>query len=250
LATDPGLMLTDEQGARLSDLAARRLAREPLARLIGEQEFFGLAFQLNPDTLVPRPDTETLVEAVLARVPADRAPTILDIGTGTGAILVALLIHRPTAIGIGTDLAEGAVALARANAARHGITDRARFQVADLAPEDLAPVDILVSNPPYIRTADMPGLDPEVRLHDPRLALDGGPDGLAVYRRIAAEAPRLVVPGGLIALEIGYDQADVVAGLLSGAGLLVEPDPIRDLGGRDRVIVARRRQSGENRTVR
>jgi release factor glutamine methyltransferase len=199
---------------------------------------------------VPRPDTETLVDAVLARVPPQAAPTILDIGTGTGAILIAVLAHRRQATGIGTDLAVDAVRVARINAARHGLTDRTRFVVADLAPDDLAPVDILVSNPPYIRSGDLDGLDPEVRLHDPARALDGGPDGLAFYRRIAARSLDLVRPDGWVFLETGYDQAGAVGALLQAAGLDVAPQPLRDLAGHDRVIVARVRQSGENRHFR
>jgi release factor glutamine methyltransferase len=246
LATDPDHPLAAGPAATLSAYAARRIAREPLARILGEQEFFGLPLALGPETLVPRPDTETLVEAVLVRVPQDSAATILDIGTGSGAVLLAVLVNRPKMRGIGTDLSAAALATAAANATRHRLTGRVTFLCADLAPAELVPVDVLVSNPPYIRSADLAGLDLDVRLHDPALALDGGADGLSFYRRIARLASTLVVPGGLVAVETGFDQAGTVADLFGQVDLAVEAEPVRDLSGHARVVVARRRQIVEN----
>lgn len=238
LLADPDRVLTATEADALDALARRRLAHEPLARLIGTREFHGLTFTLGPATLVPRPETELLVDAVLARVPADAACRILDVGTGTGAILLALLARLPAATGIGTDLAVGAAAVAKANAARLGLADRATFLVVDLAPAG-AVFDVIVSNPPYIPTGDLAGLDPAVRDHDPVLALDGGADGLTVYRRIAALAPRLLTPGGLVALEVGIGQAGEVSALLEKAGFRAVEPPIPDLSGIPRVVVAR-----------
>lgn len=221
----------------------RRAAREPLSRILGRREFHGLGFRLNAATLDPRPDTETLVDAVLAAIDAGggrgAALSILDLGTGSGAILLALLHLLPTARGLGVDLAPEALAMAAENAAALGLAARARFVRGDLF-EGLgaARFDILVSNPPYIETAALAALDPEVRDHDPRLALDGGADGLAFYRRIAAGAGAHLRPGGLVALEIGRDQAVPVAAMLAVAGI-TDIATRRDLGGITRVVLGR-----------
>lgn len=226
-------------------VAARRLAGEPMGRIMGHREFWSLDFRLSPDTLEPRPDTECVVEAALAAVPERDAPwRILDLGTGTGAILAALLAERPRAFGVAVDLAPGAAATARDNLARAGLAARAAVIVAHWGEALAGGFDLVVSNPPYIRSADLAGLSPEVRLHDPPLALDGGRDGLAAYRAIAADLPRLLAPGGAAVLELGAGQADAVAAVLEQAGLTPKGAPRRDLGGIDRALTARRPPAG------
>lgn len=225
--------------ARIVDLALRRLDGEPVQRLIGEADFYGLAFALTPETLVPRPDTETLVEVVLARIEGVKAPVLADLGVGSGAILVALLHERGDARGVASDLSAEALATARANAERHGVAARALFVRGSYA-SMLAPgaFDAIVSNPPYIETAAIAELDEEVRLHDPLAALDGGADGLDAYRVIVEEARTALRPGGLLAVEIGHEQGRSVAALFSAAGF-VAVETTADLAGRDRVVSAR-----------
>ena len=228
-----------EDAARLVALARRRLAGEPIDRLIGTAGFRGLDFALSPATLVPRPDTETLVDAVLARFAPDDAFVFADLGVGSGAILVSILAERPRAFGVAVDLAVEALATARRNAVANGVAERAAFLAGSYA-EALAPAafDAIVSNPPYVATAEIDTLDVEVRLHDPRLALDGGPDGLDAYRALAPQAASALRPGGLLAVEIGWRQGDdVVAGLaaIGFEDLRLFPD----LAGRDRVVTAR-----------
>jgi release factor glutamine methyltransferase len=220
----------------LHRMLARRLAREPVARILGMGEFWGLPFRLSPGTLVPRPDTETAVNVALAALPdPERAYRILDLGTGSGVILVALLSERPGSWGIGLDRSAAALATARDNAALNGVDERAAFLCGDWAAALIGRFDLVVSNPPYIPAGHIPGLDPEVTRHDPMAALDGGPDGLDAYRAILREAGRLLAAGGKLVLEIGYDQADTVAALGIAAGF---PAPVlsRDLGGRPRVL--------------
>lgn len=229
-----------DAAAGLAGYAARRAAREPFARIVGSKEFYGLDFRLCPETLVPRADTETLVDAVLEHARArglDRPPAaIIDIGTGSGAILLAALANLPLARGIGTDLAEGAVAMAAANAQSLGLTERTSFHHGAWFAGLNGPFDIIVSNPPYIPSADIAGLEPEVRDGDPRLALDGGPDGLEPYRILARDAPARLAQGGLVAVEIGIGQDGDVAALFAAAGLrLLEAR--KDLGGVVRALV-------------
>jgi len=238
-----GLILRAEQplGAGLAPLEAmlaRRAAREPLSRILGKREFFGLDFLLGPDTLDPRHDTETLVEAVLSEAGTITAPRILDLGTGSGAILIALLSAIPGATGLGIDIAPGAVARARENAQRLGLGTRASFETGDLFERVEGRFEVVVSNPPYIPTHDLAGLDPEVRLHDPARALDGGADGLDFYRRIVAEAAGFLAPGGLLAFEVGAGQAFDVAALMTGASFGA-PAIRKDLAGIERVVMAR-----------
>ncbi|WP_445680232.1 peptide chain release factor N(5)-glutamine methyltransferase [Radicibacter daui] len=194
----------------------RRLAREPVGRILGHRGFWTLELELSPATLEPRPDTERLVEGVLELVADRQAPlTVVDLGTGTGCILLALLSELPNAIGLGLDRSEEAAATARRNAGRNGLSDRAFFAVGDWT-QALVPYgfDIIVSNPPYIPSADLTGLDPEVRLFDPQAALDGGPDGLAPYRVLSGAAPTLLRDGGIIGFEVGIGQAQDVAEML------------------------------------
>jgi len=234
------VLLPDE--ARLLDaFAARRLAGEPVARILGRREFWGLPLILSADTLVPRPDTETVVEVALELIAeAGRpAPRILDIGTGSGAILLALLSECPDAVGVATDISLGALRAARANAASLGLADRAGFVACDYASALVGSFDLIVSNPPYIPARDIAALDVEVRAHDPRRALDGGDDGLDAYRRIAPESVRLLRPGGALVVEIGQGQSDDVAALMRAAGLTVSESPRADLGGVFRVVTGR-----------
>lgn len=224
---------------RLAALLARRIAREPISRILGRREFYGLDFHLNAATLDPRPDTETLVEAVLAHVDAGAGRGVpwrlLDIGTGTGAILLALLANLPAATGVGVDIAAEAVKMASENAGRLGLMPRAAFRQGDLMAGLEGRFDIVVSNPPYIPSGDIGALEPEVRLHDPVLALDGGADGLDFYRRLVAGAPALLAPEGLLAFEVGFGQAEAVTGLMADAGFRALRLR-RDLGGIDRVV--------------
>ncbi|SFV12299.1 [protein release factor]-glutamine N5-methyltransferase [Methylobacterium sp. 174MFSha1.1] len=223
-----------QEGAeRLGAYLARRAAGEPVARIIGAWEFWGLPFGLSPETLVPRPDTETLVEAALSLRPDDPR-RIADLGTGTGCILVALLTEWPRAFGLGIDRSVGALRTARANAARNGVAERAAFAAGDWAASLAGPFDLVVANPPYIASDVIAGLSGEVRDHDPRLALDGGPDGLDAYRIILAQVPRLLAPGGHLLVEIGYDQEEPLRRLAAAHGLC--PQVRRDLAGHPRVV--------------
>lgn len=221
--------------------AARRAAGEPVARIRGRREFWSLDFLLSPDTLVPRPDTETLVEAALAACPERDAPLrILDLGTGTGAILAALLAERPRAFGLGVDRSEGAARTARDNLVRNGLGGRAQVMVGDWGAALAGRFDLVVSNPPYITSAEMTELPVEVRRYDPRLALEAGADGLDAYRVITAGLPRLLAPGAVAVLELGAGQEAAVAGLARNAGLLIDGPARRDLAGTPRALVARR----------
>ena len=232
-------MITDAEGERIETVLRRALAHEPLSRIAGVREFWGLQFTLSPDTLDPRPETETLVEAVLARLPErDRACRFLDLGTGTGCLLLALLSEYPAATGLGVDKASGAVETAARNAERLCLGRRAEFAVGDWARDVTGRFDAVVSNPPYIVSGEMESLPLEVRDYDPALALDGGLDGLSAYWRIARDLPRLLAPGGCFACEIGAGQQDAVAAILAGQGLIVEA-VVPDLAGIPRCVVAR-----------
>lgn len=232
---DPALV-SWQQTAALADLAVARIGRKPLSQVLGSQPFWTLELSVTPDVLTPRADTETLVEAVLARR-EDGEAEIVDLGTGSGAILLALLSERPHWRGLGVDLSAAALGVARRNAGACGLANRARFArgrwCAGLAPDRF---DILVSNPPYIATDVLAGLEPEVRDHEPALALDGGADGLGAYREIFRAGPEILKPGGMLAVEIGYDQGQAVAALARAAGL-EEVAVIRDLAGQDRVVM-------------
>ena len=230
--------LTGPDCARIAALARRRLAREPVSRIIGEKEFFSLSFALSPEVLVPRPETEILVETALQALgPAPRGGLrIADLGTGSGAILLSLLHVRPDASGVGTDRSEAALRVAKGNAVRLGLAARTAFVACDFASALGVPFDLLVSNPPYVARPDLPRLEPEVRDHDPPIALDGGPDGLEAYRHIAADAMRVLAPGGHLVVELGAGQGPAVAALFGRAGLLSAAPPRPDLCGIERAL--------------
>lgn len=232
-----------EAVARLENLLGRRLAREPVSRILGRREFWSLDFTLSPDTLDPRPDSETVVEAGLAAMVGRRDLAILDLGTGTGCLLLALLSEMPTAQGLGVDISAGAVATATGNAERLGLGDRARFERHDWR-EGLAGrlnptrYDLVVANPPYICCGEIAGLQPEVARFDPPAALAGGADGLEAYRSLASQVAELLTPGGHVVFEVGAGQASAVAALLDGAGLSV-CGTRTDLAGIERCVIAR-----------
>jgi len=221
----------------LPALLARRAAREPMAQILGRQGFWTLDLEVSRDTLIPRADTEALVEAALAALPDRAAPLrVLDLGTGTGCLLLAVLSEFPHATGIGADLAPAAAALARRNAAANGLAGRAAFLAGHWAEALAARFDLVLSNPPYIPHADLAGLMPEVVAHEPARALDGGADGLVAYRAIIADLPRLLAPGGLAVLELGLGQHDTVPALARAGGLAIRA--LRpDLGGIPRALV-------------
>lgn len=230
--------ISPRDAAGIEAVIARRVAGEPVGRIIGRRAFFGLDLALSPATLEPRPDTETLVQAVLDWAgDRERPLRIVDVGTGTGAVLLALLAALPNARGLGTDISPDAAATALANAHSIGVADRAGFTVCDAASAARGPVDVLVSNPPYIPSGDIAHLDREVREHDPRLALDGGPDGLAFYRLLASAASGLVSPAGAVLVEFGIGQAESVAELFRAAHL-ARLDVVHDIEDRPRVLRA------------
>lgn len=247
LHADPGRILTLDQQALYESLVLRRLASEPIQYITGEQEFYSLAFHVSPGVLIPRPETEHLVEAVLAEFNPASHLQILDIGTGSGAIAIALAHHLPNAHVTATDVSPAALAVASSNAARHHLSSRIRFVEADLL-DALAPCeaafdapgsparglgslgwDAIVSNPPYVPAGDRATLHPQVRDFEPAAALFAGPDGLEVYRRLIPQARVALKPGGLLALEIGHGQRDAVAALLGGWNALRFVDDLQQI---------------------
>jgi release factor glutamine methyltransferase len=230
--------LTVAEIERLEDFAGRRLAGEPVARIIGTKEFWGLPLKLSADTLVPRPDTETVVALgldILLATTISR-PTIADLGTGSGAILLALLSELPNAFGVGTDISQYALRTARKNAAALGLAGRAGFVACDYGAALSGSFDLIVSNPPYVRSSDIAGLAREVREHDPHRALDGGEDGLGAYRRLIPEATRLLGIGGALVVEAGYGQSGQIQALMRAEGLTLSRSPKTDLAGIPRAI--------------
>lgn len=228
----------DHRADGFAGLIVRRAAGEPVSRIRGWREFHGHRFIVSPAVLDPRPDTEVLVDEALARI--GQNARVLDLGTGSGCILLSVLAEHSDAVGVGVDLSGDALAIARINAARLDL--RSRVQLVEggwHAALAHAPFDMLLSNPPYIPSADIPGLDREVRAHDPMLALDGGPDGLAPYRDILALSERLLAPGGWIGFEFGVDQASAVQQLMTAAGL-AHVSAHSDLGGRPRAAFGQR----------
>ena len=241
LVLDPHRLLQPDAAARLDGWVARRAAREPVSRILGRRDFWGLTLRVTPDVLDPRPDTETVVAAVLDALGPRRGDplTVLDLGTGSGAILCGLLSELPHATGWGVDRSAAACAVARGNLAAHGFAPRSLVLQGDWATA-LGPrrFDVVASNPPYIESAVIPGLDRDVRDHDPPAALDGGADGLACYRVLAADLPRLLAPGGIACFEVGRGQDGDVAHLMGAAGIgAVRVRP--DLAGIPRAVLGR-----------
>ena len=234
-------ILDAHDAATVLAFAARRLKREPVSRIVGHREFWNVMLQLGPDVLDPRPDTETVVEAALDYIVRGRLRMerlrILDIGTGSGALLLALLSELPNVVGIGTDISAAALDVARANAERNGLAGRCTFVACDIAAGLQGPFDLIVSNPPYVARGDIASLAPEVRDYDPAIALDGGADGLDGYRAIAADARRLLAPGGRLIVELGAGQEAAVRALFTKASLAVAAAR-DDLGGIPRALSA------------
>jgi release factor glutamine methyltransferase len=243
LITAANRTLTATESDHLETLAQRRLAGEPVARILGIREFWGLPLKLSGATLVPRPDTETVVERALELLRTDgaidRPLRLADLGTGSGAILLALLSELPNARGFGTDISTDALETARGNAARLALADRATFVACDYAGGLSGPLDLIVSNPPYIRSADIAGLATEVRDHDPRAALDGGVDGLDAYRVLIVQSAALLAPNGLLVVEAGRGQSGDIEALMTAAGLTTAGPPKADLAGIPRAVSAR-----------
>jgi release factor glutamine methyltransferase len=226
----------------ISTHVARRAAREPVSRILGSREFWGLDLTIDTSVLDPRPDTETIIEAALdwiaTRHLKNEKLRVLDVGTGSGALLLALLSELPAASGVATDKSIAALKLARGNAKRLGFADRCTFVACNFTDALRGPFDLIVSNPPYISSAEIPALAPEVRDHDPLIALDGGEDGLAAYRVIASDALRLLAPRGRLVMELGQGQAESVSAIVRAAGLSIETPIHRDLGGVNRALCA------------
>ncbi|HVX74682.1 MAG TPA: peptide chain release factor N(5)-glutamine methyltransferase [Bradyrhizobium sp.] len=244
LITQAARPLTATEATQIEAMAHRRLAGEPVARILGQKEFWGMALTLSAATLVPRPDTETVVELALEMLRAvpilGRKPRIADIGTGSGAILLALLSELPDAYGVGTDISLAALKTARNNAANLGFAKRCAFVACNYAAALRGPFDLIVSNPPYIRSADIAGLAAEVRDYDPHRALDGGADGLAAYRTLIAQAGKILTPNGALVVEVGHDQSGQVERLMTTAGLIHDRPAKADLSGIPRAVAGRK----------
>ena len=242
LAAQAARLITSQESKAIARFAQRRMAHEPVARILGRKEFWGLDFELSAATLVPRPDTETVIEAALEFFQNSRASAvrIADIGTGSGAILLALLSEFPEATGVGTDISAEALATAELNARRFDLAGRASFVQCDYAAALSGPFDLIVSNPPYIPSSHIATLDHDVRDHDPILALDGGTDGLDAYRAIIPQAAALLGPGGVLIVETGHDQSTPVSDLMRAAKLTLPRPPVADLGGIHRAVMGRK----------
>ncbi|MFQ6100647.1 MAG: peptide chain release factor N(5)-glutamine methyltransferase [Anaerolineae bacterium] len=232
LLAHPEHILTPGQLSYYCSLIRRRASSYPLPYLTGRVEFYGLEFEVTPEVLIPRPETETLVELAIARQPT----AVVDVGTGSGCIAVSLAVHLPETVVYAIEISPAALAVARRNVERHGVAERVRLMVGDVLSPRPGPVDLIVSNPPYVPTGECASLPASARNHEPRLALDAGPDGLAVVQQLLAQAPAVLCPGGGLLIEIGADQGEVVSCLartfFPQATVRVHPD----LAGRDRVL--------------
>jgi len=244
ILSDPHRALEPDAEARLEDFVSRREQREPVSQILGRKGFWTLMLGVGPGVLTPRPETETILDVVLPVFPPERAFSVLDLGVGSGAILLSILAERPKAKGLGVDVSEEALAISRDNAAQLGLERRTALLRSDwTAGLAEASFDLVVANPPYIPSADIETLEPEVRNHDPRLALDGGPDGLAAYRLLAPEILRVLRAGGMFAVEIGVGQAVAVTALFQAAGaeaLVVH----NDLATHPRVVAGHKKALG------
>jgi release factor glutamine methyltransferase len=237
IVTDPRRELSAAQVEAVNALTQRREAREPVSHIIGRKHFWTLDLAVSAAVLTPRPETEFVVEAGLqSTLPADAPHRILDLGAGSGAIILALLRERPNATGVAIDVSPQALAIVQENAEQLGVADRLDIRQNDWADGLDERFDLIVSNPPYIRSGDIDALAPEVSRFEPRVALDGGEDGLVAYRIIIAALPRLLKPGAAFALEVGLGQAESVKALAEEAGLMTA-EPVRDLSGIPRVVV-------------
>jgi release factor glutamine methyltransferase len=240
IITDPRRAITAEQAGVLDAYVERRTRREPVSRILGRKGFWKIALSVTPDVLSPRPDTEVIVDLALKAYPEGLAFEMLDLGVGSGAILLSVLAERPAAKGLGTDVSLEALAVAKENAANLDLNDRAAFLRTSWG-DGLGDgsFDLVVSNPPYIATEVIETLEPEVRDHEPRLALDGGADGLEAYRVLAPEVLRLLKPGGMFAVEIGFDQAEAVRPMFEAAGGQ-GVQVVKDLSNLERVVTGRK----------
>ena len=245
----PERVLEGAETARIAPLIARRAAREPVSRILGRRDFWSLDLKITPDTLDPRPDSETLVAAVLERIGAQglvgAALQILDLGTGSGCLLLALLSELPSATGLGLDISAAALGVARENARNLGFSDRARFERGDWGAGLGGSWQAIVSNPPYIRDQEIGELAPEVARYDPKSALTAGPDGLDAYRALLPQAARLLAKGGVLALEVGRGRQDAVETMMVASGL-APLGRYRDLGGIERCLLATRGKPGDS----
>ncbi len=235
--------LSPQEAERVASAVARRMAREPVHRILGRRSFYGLEFELSPETLEPRPDTEILVDSLLPHleniVARNGAARVLDLGTGSGAILVALLKSCPLATGVATDISAGALEIAARNAHINGVGAQFEALFSEWFAAVFGQFDVIVSNPPYIRSDAIAGLESDVREHDPARALDGGHDGLDAYRAISGGAAGFLEPNGIVGVEIGYDQKGEVSAIFDAAGFsLIEA--LGDYGGNDRVLLFKR----------
>jgi release factor glutamine methyltransferase len=253
LFREPGRTLLPDEAARFEELMGRRVAREPVAYILGRRAFRTIDLEVTPDVLIPRPETETLVEVALEALAAmpiagpdpDDEPLALDVGTGSGCVALALAAEDPFVRLVATDIEPGALAVARGNAARLGLARRVEFVLSDLfADVGERPFDLVVSNPPYIPADEYVALEPNVRDYEPRRALYGGVDGLDFYRRLVPGAALLLRPGGTLAVEVGAGQADAVAGIVEASRAYQTPALRDDLAGVPRVVFARRRAKG------
>ncbi|MDB5438412.1 MAG: prmC [Caulobacteraceae bacterium] len=236
IITDPYRIFTPEQNAALDALVGRRINREPVSHILGRKGFWKIMLTVSRDVLTPRPDTESLLDIVLPLFDEHQAFSLLDLGVGSGALLLAILAERPAAKGLGVDVSEEALAVARENAANLGLASRCALLRGDWTNGlGEASFDLVVANPPYIPSKDIETLEPEVRDHEPRLALDGGPDGLDAYRLLAPEILRVLKPGAPFAVEIGHDQGKAVSALFGQAGAQ-GVRVAKDLSNRDRVV--------------
>jgi len=231
--------LSEAEHRALDDLASRRARREPMSHILGYREFYGRRFAVTADVLTPRPDSETLIEAALAHIDRTRKVRVLELGVGSGCLLLTLLAELPQARGVGIDISRPALAVAQRNAETLHVDSRCSLIEGDWTSAVKDRFNVIISNPPYIPGSAIARLDPEVAQYEPRLALDGGEDGLAFYRRLAIDCERLLIPGGLLAVEIGQGQCDDVTQLLRQGGLQVL-ESRRDLAGIERCILARR----------
>jgi release factor glutamine methyltransferase len=238
IVTDPRRPVTRSQVEAVEALALRREAREPVSHILGRKHFWTLELAVTPDVLTPRPETEFVVEAALQALPHDKPTRVLDIGAGSGAILLAILHERPNAVGVGVDISRAALDVAHANAEALMLSPRVEWREGDWAAGIDGGFDLVVSNPPYIPAGEIDGLAPEVARYEPRVALDGGADGLEAYRALTVELPRLLKQGGAFAFEVGLGQADAVMALAEARGLIVD-EPRRDLAGIPRVVQGR-----------